>query len=177
MGIAESSRKKVNESALAGVVIRRDLVVDGMTFATVTVEGDDATEQILNMYRKLDRGDIVCIMLAGTVISMYNVIDGEKIYNETRTPIIAVTHEESRGLEQSINGRFPNWESKLAQYLKLVPREKIALRTGKALFIQRWGISQKNAILLLNSFTLQGSLPEPIRLAKIAARALTSAML
>jgi endonuclease V-like protein UPF0215 family len=148
-----------------------------MALATVTIEGDDATERILKMFTSLDRDDIVCIMLAGLVISKYNVIDGERLYNETRIPIVAVTHEESQGLEQSIKGRFPNWEAKLAQYSKLVPREKITLRTGKGLFIQRWGISQMEAISLLNSFTLQGSFPEPVRLAKLAARAFSSTML
>jgi endonuclease V-like protein UPF0215 family len=33
------------------------------------------------------------------------------------------------------------------------------------------------AISLLNSFTLQGSFPEPVRLAKLAARAFSSTML
>jgi endonuclease V-like protein UPF0215 family len=148
-----------------------------MTFALVTVEGDDATEQILGMYKRLKRDDIVCIMLAGTVISMYNIVDGEKLFRETGLPVLAATHEESQGLEHSIKGRFPNWEEKMARYLKLVPRERITLRTGGTLFAQRWGISQKNTTSLLNSFTLQGSLPEPIRLAKIAARAFSSAML
>jgi endonuclease V-like protein UPF0215 family len=148
-----------------------------MAFATVTVEGDDATEQVLRIYGSLGRDDIVCIMLSGLVVSMYNVIEGQKLHDETKIPIVAVTHEDSQGLEQTIKGRFPNWEAKLGRYLKLVPREKVALRTGKSLYIQRWGISRNEAVSLLNAFTLQGSFPEPVRLAKLAARAFSSAML
>ena len=177
LGVAESSKKSSKRSCLAGVVMRRDLVIDGLTFGSAEIAGDDATSQILGMHLALNRDDIACIMLAGSIISMYNIIDGEKICNETGVPILAITREESSGLEDSIKGRFPSWEAKLALYASLGPREKVELRTGKALFIQCWGLSHRKATSILNSFTLQGSLPEPIRIAKLAARAFSSAML
>ncbi|MGI0036792.1 MAG: DUF99 family protein [Nitrososphaera sp.] len=176
LGIAESS-KAGTRSFLAGVVMRRDLVIDGLVFGRATIAGDDATDEILAMYRSLERDDVVCMLIGGLVISMYNIIDGEKIYNETGIPIIAVTYEESLGLESSIKARFPNWEEKIALYAKLGPRERIVLKTGKNLFIRCWGISQRNAISILNSFTLQGSLPDPIRVARLAARSLSTTML
>ena len=157
--------------------MRRDLIIDGLVFGRATLAGDDATDQILAMYRSMQRDDVVCMMIGGLVISMYNIVDGEKIYDETGIPIIAVTYEESRGLEASIKARFPNWEAKLALYEKLGPRERIILKTGKSVFIRRWGISQRKAISILNSFTLQGSLPEPVRVAKLAARTLSTTML
>jgi endonuclease V-like protein UPF0215 family len=164
-------------STLAGVVMRRDLVVDGFAFGRVTVAGDDATDEILSMYSSLKRNDVVCIMLGGLVISMYNIIDGEKLSSETGIPVIAVTYEESPGLESSITARFPNWEAKIALYEKLGPREKILLKTGKTLFVRCWGVSQKQAFSVLNSFTLQGSVPEPVRVARLAARTLSTTML
>lgn len=164
-------------SALAGVVMRRDLVVDGFAFGRVTIAGDDATDEILSMYSSLKRDDVVCIMIGGLVISMYNIIDGEKLNSETGIPVIAVTYEESQGLESSITGRFQNWEAKIALYEKLGPRTKMVLRTGKTLFVRCWGTSQKQAISVLNSFTLQGSLPEPVRVARLAARTLSTTML
>lgn len=157
--------------------MRRDLVIDGFAFGRATIEGDDATDEILAMYRSLRRDDVVCIMIGGLVISMYNIIDGEKLNNETGIPIIAVTYEDSRGLESSIRARFPNWEAKIALYAKLGPREKIVLRTGKSIYVRFWGASRANAISVLNSFTLQGSLPEPVRVARLAARTLSTTML
>jgi endonuclease V-like protein UPF0215 family len=156
--------------------MRRDLVIDGVVFGTATVEGDDATETLLDMYRSLERDDIVCIMISGLVISMYNIIDGDRMYAETELPIIAVTFEPSKGLESSIKRRFADWQRKIAMYEKLGPRERITLKTGKVIFIRRWGISQRKAVSIVNSFTLQGSIPEPIRVARLAARSL-SAML
>ena len=171
LGIAESFKKSGKKSTLAGVVMRRDLIIDGMAFGSATIEGDDATDGIIAIHKSLARDDVSCIMLDGLVISMYNIIDGERVADETGLPVVAVTFEDSKGLEGSIKHHFDHWQHKLEQYKRLGRREKVALRTGKSLFIRHWGMTQKRAVAILNSFTLQGSVPEPIRVAKLAARA------
>ena len=172
LGIAESFKKTSICSRLAGIVMRRDLVIDGMIFGNATIEGNDSTKNIFSMYRSLKRNDINCIMLDGLVISMYNIIDGKELQESTHVPVIAITFNDSEGLEGAINHHFPNdSKMKLEQYHKLGKRDKILLKTGKILFIRYWGISLKEALMIVNSFTLQGSIPEPIRIAKTAARA------
>ena len=69
LGIAESFKKISMCSILVGIVMRRDLVIDGMIFGNATIEGNDSTKNILSMYRSLKRNDINCIMLDGLVIS------------------------------------------------------------------------------------------------------------
>ena len=172
LGIAESFKKTNVCSILAGIVMRRDLVIDGMIFGNATIEGNDSTMNILSMYRSLKRNDINCIMLDGLVINMYNIIDGKELQEIIDIPVIAITFKDSDGLEGAINHHFPNdSKMKIDQYHKLGQRDKILLKTGKILFIRYWGISFKEALMIVNSFTLQGSIPEPIRIAKIAARA------
>lgn len=177
LGIAESFKKSVRKSTLAGIVMRRDMIIDGMVFGSATIEGDDATDSIISMHRSLARDDVNCILLDGLVISMYNIIDGEKVATETGLPVLAITFEDSKGLDGSIRHHFDdNWQNKLEQYQRLGKREKIALKTGKNLFIRYWGLNQKRAVAILNSFTLQGSVPEPIRVAKLAARSYANAL-
>ena len=172
LGIAESFKKNSTYSTLAGIVMRRDLVIDGMVFGNVTIEGNDSTQNILSMYRSLKRDDINCIMLDGLIISMYNIIDGKELGENANVPVIAITFNDSEGLEGAIQHHFSNDSKlKLEQYRKLGQRDKILLRTSKTLFIRYWGISSKEASMIVNSFTLQGSIPEPIRIAKLAARA------
>jgi hypothetical protein len=173
--VAESFRKDAPRSALAGVVMRRDLVVDGMAFGTATIGGGDATGSIVAMYRSLGRDDVNCIILDGLVISMYNIVDGEAVADRTGLPVIAITFEDSKGLEGAIRHHFPDgWQEKMEQYERLGQRERITLKTGKPLYIRYWGVSQKRAIAILNAFTLQGALPEPVKVAKIAARSLAA---
>jgi endonuclease V-like protein UPF0215 family len=177
LGIAESFKKSGKKSTLAGVVMRRDLIIDGMAFGSATIQGDDATDSIISMHRSLARDDINCILLDGLVISMYNIVDGERVAAETGLPVLAITFEDSKGLEGSIKRHFEDWQYKLEQYQGLGTREKITLKTGKNLFIRYWGLSQKRALATLNSFTLQGSVPEPIRVAKLAARSHANALM
>lgn len=154
--------------------MRRDLIIDGMVFATITIRGNDSTQKILTMIRSLKRNDINCIMLDGLIISTYNIIQGEEIRERTGVPVIAVTFKDSKGLEETIRRHFPNdSNSKLEQYRKLGQRDQILLKTGKVIFLRYWGLSSKEAYAIVNSFTLQGSIPEPIRIAKLAARAST----
>ena len=172
LGIAESFRKTSACSTLAGIVMRRDLVIDGMVLGNVTIKGNDSTQNILSMYRSLKRDDINCIMLDGLIISMYNIIDGEELGENTNVPVIAITFKDSEGLEGNIQHHFSNDPSlKLEQYRKLGQRDKILLKTGKILFVRYWGMSSKEASTIIDCFTLQGSIPEPIRIAKLAARA------
>ena len=170
--VAETFNKFDKRSTLAGVVMRRDMIVDGLVFGTATTEGNDSTENILSMFKSLNRNDVNCIMLNGLVISMFNIIDGKKLMHETQLPIIALTFHDSKGLGNSIREHFPlDAEQKLLQYAKLGERDRVTLKTGKSVFIRHWGLTLKNAIMVLDSFTLQGSIPEPIRIAKLAARA------
>ena len=171
-GVAESFRASGIKSTIAGVVMRRDLIIDGIILSNTTLKGNDSTENILCMFKSLKRGDINCIILDGLIISMYNIIDGKLIQSETGLPVIAITFEDSAaGLETNIRHHFPdNPEQKLEQYAKLGKRDQVLLRTGKFLFIRYWGLTLKHAVTILNSFTLQGSIPEPIRVAKLVAR-------
>lgn len=169
--MAESFRKSARKSVLAGVVMRRDLVVDGMAFGRATVEGDDATDAVTVMYKSLGRDDVNCILLDGLVISMYNIIDGRQVSEKTCLPVVAITFEDSKGLEGAIRHHFPEgWQDKLKKYRKIGKRERVTLKTGKDLYIRTWGITAKKAISMLDAFTLQGAIPEPVRVAKLAAR-------
>ena len=171
LGIAESFRKDSACSTLSGIVMRRDLIIDGMVFGNVTIEGNDSTQNILSMYKSLKRNDINCIMLDGLIISMYNIIDGEELRENTNVPVIAITFKDSEGLEGTIQHHFSNDSNlKLEQYRKLGQRDKILLKTGKILFVRSWGISSNETSTIIDYFTLQGSIPEPIRIAKLAAR-------
>jgi endonuclease V-like protein UPF0215 family len=156
--------------------MRRDLIIDGMAYGSATIEGDDATDNIISLHRSLKRNDINCILLDGLVISMYNIVDGEQVAGETDLPVIAITFEGSKGLEESLRHHFIDWQAKLIQYRKLGRREQITLKTGKTLFIRYWGITRRRAVAILDSFTLQGAIPEPIRVAKLAARSHANAL-
>ena len=46
-GIAESFKRNSTFSTLGGVVLRRDMLVDGVVLGRALIGGDDATKQII----------------------------------------------------------------------------------------------------------------------------------
>ena len=173
LAIAESFKQGDTTSRLAGIVIRRDFIIDGFVFGKCTIEGDDATDAILEMYSRLNRDDIRYILISGLIISMYNIIDINRICEITKIPVISVSYEESLGIEDSIRHHFPNsYEKKLEQYHKLGKRTAITLHTGHKVFFRHEGCSSEDVIRFLDGLTLQGSIPEPVRVAQLLAKAL-----
>ena len=68
LAIAESFSQNSKKSILAGIVMRRDLIIDGFVLGKATLEGDDATDEILRMYKKLNRHDISYLLVSGIII-------------------------------------------------------------------------------------------------------------
>jgi hypothetical protein len=173
LAIAESFRQNSTKSILSGVVMRRDFVIDGFVFGQTTLDGDDATDVILQMYEDLKRPDISYLLISGLIISLYNIIDIKKIHESLQIPIIGITYHDSKGIEDSIKHHFPNsYKSKIKNYQKLGIRKKITLHTSSDVFVRKEGCTLHDVKHLLDKLTLQGSLPEPVRVAQLLAKSL-----
>lgn len=171
LGIAESFVRTRPTSILAGVVMRADLRVDGLAYSHVTVGGDDSTEAVLSLYRQLDREDVNALILSGAAISWFNIIDLRRVFEKTERPLICLTYEESSGLEKHIREYFQCPEEKLRRYRDLGERQSVRLRTGFEVYVRVLGLSAEDARILLNKFILDGRIPEPVRVARLVARA------
>ena len=62
--------------------------------------------------------------------------------------------------------------AKLEAYRKLGKSQSVLLKTGKTIFARQRGMTEDDAKAILNRLTLQGNVPEPIRIARMIARAL-----
>jgi len=115
-------------------------------------------------------------LISGIVISLYNIVDVKKISEKIGLPVIGVTYEDSKGIEDAIKHHFPkSYDSKLAEYSKLGTREKITLRTSYDLYIRNEGCTVSEVTHLLDKLTLQGSVPEPLRISQLLANTLLKA--
>lgn len=170
LGIAESwtGRKR---SVLAGIVMRGDLRIDGCALGSVTVGGMDATEAVLGIVSSLDRSDINLVLISGAAIAWYNIINPDQIFEDTGIPVLIITYEESGGLEDAIERHFPQDTLRMQQYLALGERDFIRLHTGHTVFLRRSGVPLDAAARIINRFTLDGKVPEPVRAARLFARA------
>jgi hypothetical protein len=174
LGIAESFVKGATQkSILAGVVMRADRIIDGFSFSLVTVGGVDATKQVIDLLETLHRQDINLILLNGCVISWFNVIDLHQLYVAGSIPLICITYDDSDGLDQYFRELFPTtYQQRLQTYWQNGERTPVTLKTGKIIFTRCLGLSLDEAKGALNKFTVLGAVPEPIRVARLLARAL-----
>lgn len=176
LGIAESWTGR-DQSFLAGVVMRGDLRIDGSAITRVTVGGMDATDAVIRLFSLLHRSDINLILISGAAIAWYNIINPEVIQEQTGTPVIIITYEESGGLEESISRHFPDDRERMKAYMALGERDCIRLNTGHSVFLRRAGIPTDIAERIINRFTLDGRVLEPVRVARLFARSVMRSFL
>jgi endonuclease V-like protein UPF0215 family len=173
LGIAESFRKGQEYSTLAGVVMRSDYVIDGFALSRLKVSGSDATSSTVGLFTKLDRNDVNSIMISGSVLSLYNVLDIDKLHKQLKLPIVALSFKRSTSdLARNVRSMFPAKEAleKIKLLTKLGSPTRLKLRTGYAVFVRMAGIDDVSSAALLDKFTLQGSVPEPVRVARLFAK-------
>ncbi|NOZ59819.1 MAG: DUF99 family protein [Euryarchaeota archaeon] len=171
LGIAESFFKSRGRAVLAGVVMRGDLQIDGFGFARITLGGLDATQGVLEIYRRLGRRDINVVMLNGCIISLFNLIDLDEVHGATGLPVLCVSYEDSPGLEGYLR-ELPDAGRRLEMYRRLGGRDVVELHTGHRVYVRSRGLEEHEVRHLLNRFTLQGSVPEPLRVARLLSRSL-----
>ena len=152
--------------------MRIDFVVDGAVLGGTEGGGDDATSSIASLFRKLARNDVNVVMVSGAILSLYNMVDVDLLAARTGLPVVCLTYKETTGIEGSIRRHFPEGaEEKLAAYRKLGRRKGVKLSTGHRLYVRSAGVEETETKAVLDAFTLQGSVPEPVRVARLLARA------
>lgn len=170
-GIAESFRRgSLPSSILSGVIMRADLIVDGFVFGRATLGGDDVTKSIISMFKQLERKDVNIIMIGGSVVSLFNIVDIDGLFSSIGIPVISITYRPSEGLEEHLKHHFPDQPHKIKLYRKLGDRIQITLHTGKRVYIRCGGVGVDDAKNVIDKFTLQGAIPEPIKMARLLSR-------
>ena len=174
LGVAESydGSPDAEASTLAGAVVRADRTVDGVGFERCTVGGTDATESVRSLTDRLARADVRYVFLAGIALSWYNVVDLHSVHEAVNRPVLSITFEESDGLDDAIAEAFDgeSLERRLDVYRAQPPRRRVEVN-DQAVFVRSVGASDETAEQLVKQFTPAGGRPEPLRVARMAARA------
>ena len=175
LGVAESYRgtdDRAATSTLAGAVVRADRTVDDLVFAECTVGGTDATDAIVDAWHRLGRADVSYLILSGVAPAWYNVVDVRRLAATVDRPVLAVAYEDSDGLADAIADAFdpPASDERLATYEALPARRRLEEVGDGPLFVRSTGIEPDAADRALAAFTHERR-PEPVRVAKRAARA------
>jgi len=171
LGFAESYRAET--STLAGVVLRASRVTDGFVFSECTVGGSDATAAVRDAVARLDREDVRYCFVSGIAPAWFNVLDLRALAEATDLPVLSVTYEESPGLEDAIRRAFDDEDAvadRLATYRAQPERRPVEVN-DETVYVRSVGIDDGEAADVLRAFSPEGGRPEPLRVARLAARA------
>ncbi|MFC4439379.1 MULTISPECIES: endonuclease dU [Natrialbaceae] len=181
LGVAESYRDEPGRtreecrSTVAGAVVRADRVFDGLEYQRCTVGGTDATTAVRRLVGELGRPDVQYVLLGAVAPAWYNVLDLSTIHDAAERPVIAVTFEASTGLEAGLEDAFSGaeLEQRLETYRALPERRALSVN-GETVYVRSTGLEPDDADAVVRAFTPEGGRPEPIRVARQAARAADS---
>jgi endonuclease V-like protein UPF0215 family len=168
--VAESTRGE--RSTLAGAVVRASRAVDDVVFGSCTVGGTDATDAVCTLWERLARDDVQYVLIAGIAPAWYNVLDLHRIAEATDRPVLSVSFEDSDGLGPAIEGEFDEEAAatRLETYRAQPERQLVDLDDG-TVFVRGVGLDSDRAAEVVRAFTPEGGRPEPLRVARLAARA------
>jgi endonuclease V-like protein UPF0215 family len=196
LGIAESTDETSGSCILCGAVVRADRVVDGVAYATATVGGLDATDAVRTLLARLDREDVQYLLVSGIAPAWFNILDLDRIAEIAERPVLALSYEESPGLEPALREQFDGeaLDARLAVYERLPPRRQLRVN-DETLFVRSVGLGDRRAeekdvddengdggddenedggdeaARIVRAYTPTGGRPEPVRIARLAARA------
>jgi hypothetical protein len=150
-------------TSIVGVIVRKDMYIESLIRKEIKVDGLDATERVLEAIREKGSG-VRVIMTQGITLGGFNILDVKRLYRETEIPIInVVDHEPNmKAIKEALRKYFEDWEVRYSTLSEDFHR-------FDQLFVQTTGIEPTMAYKFLKQMTINGNIPEPLRIADLIA--------
>ncbi len=171
LGVDDGHFRRTDKSVPVVAVLMRESVVEGVSISSIEVDGWDATERLLEIMQGKHGSQANVVFLNGVVLGGTNIVDVQKLFEETGKPIICVTRKPPHQEEflKALAKSDPR-KAELAQLLG-VP-QLLETRRGR-LYTLVVGVSREEAKNLIERYQITGTVPEPLRLAHLIATAVT----
>lgn len=158
-------------ATVAGALVRADRTFDGLAFSTCTVGATDYTDSVVRCVESLDREDVQYLLAAGIAPAWFNVLDLRRVHESVGRPVLSVSFEASTGLEAALREQFSG--DALTERLSIYERQPSRVPVeGMDAWVRAVGVDDDEAADVVRELTPDGERrPEPLRVARIAARA------
>ncbi|MFP4343905.1 MAG: DUF99 family protein [Anaerolineales bacterium] len=155
--------------AVVGVVYAR-LRFTGVLVGEVQKDGDDAAEVLVRLVAGSKfAGNLNLIMLQGIALGGFNVVDVFALHEETGLPVLVVARRapDMAAVREALLHNVPGGARKWALIERLGPMEPVG-----QVYVQRVGLTLEEAATVVELFSVEGHVPEPLRVAHLIAGAL-----
>ncbi len=157
-----------------GVVMRGGQYLECVLKRQISIDGDDATFVCKDIIEKSrHRKQLKAMLLDGIALGGFNVVDIEKIYNDTNLPVITITRDEPdfTKIKKALQKNFTDWKKRF-DLMKNGKIYKIKTKHNP-IYVKCSGINIEEAKEIIKLSTIRGVIPEPIRVAHLIASGIT----
>jgi len=168
-----SLRPGVDKALLVCVLLQGTWIVD-FRVDRILVDGLDASERLVGMLRGLCF-DVV--MLAGVSFAGFNLIDPFLVFEEFHKPVVIIsrTKPDNVAVKSALVRHFDDWQVRLSIFEELGPVfEIVSMPNEPPLYVEVVGSDVGWASGLIRALASVCRVPEPIRVARLIARGLTT---
>ncbi len=156
---------------VVGTVYARQRLT-GVLVGDVLRDGDDAAEVLARLIAGSKfAGNLHLVLLQGIALGGFNVVDVFALHAQLDLPILVVARREPdmEAIRDALLTQIPNGARKWAVIERLGPMESL-----RHVYVQRVGLTLSEADDVLRQFTIEGHIPEPLRVAHLIAGALVN---
>lgn len=144
---------------------------DGVLIGEVEKDGSDASRRLADLVggsRFFEH--VQLIMLQGITLGGFNVVDVFDMNDRLKLPVLVVARKKPdlAGIRSALAAHIGDGAKKWDIIERLGQMEAL-----DSVFIQRVGLTRRQAASVLSRFTLYGNMPEPLRTAHMIAGALS----
>lgn len=169
-----SGRKGTGRRAVLVALLFENARILAVRIGLIQVDGRDATQVLTSLLREM-KFDVV--MLSGISFAGFNLIDISKLARLTRKPVIAIIGEkpDNAAVNRALRKHFSDWRERwriVQSAGRLYAFRPLA--SEPELFFEVKGASPAFAKKTIRSAAIISRLPEPVRVAGIVARGLSS---
>ncbi|OPY30861.1 MAG: hypothetical protein A4E32_02187 [Methanomassiliicoccales archaeon PtaU1.Bin124] len=157
---------------IVGALLRSPAYLEAVMTSKVSVDGTDSTAAIIEMVRGSRYSDQVkLVLLDGIAFGGFNLVDIDAVHDSLRVPVATVTRDapDMIGLKGALQKHFDDWQCRW-ELLERHPVVKIDT-DHNPIYVSFVGIRSDDLKGILRSCTIQGAIPEPLRVAHIIASA------
>jgi len=161
--------KSKGKDILIGVIFRGGQFLDGLLKTEVEIDGEDATEKIIEKILKTRHKDLRVVMLDGITVAGFNTVNIKEIYDKTGLPVIVINREKPN-LEKFIETlkNMSNPEKRLKAVKDAGPIYSMSVK-NKRIYFQSYGIKKDDVEEIIKTTSTMSLIPEPLRAAHLIA--------
>ena len=146
--------------------------LEGILYGRVRRDGANAARNLARLAVESKYGaQLQLILLQGIALAGFNVVDLDELSGLTGLPVLVVARKAPRldKIRRALLTRVPGGARKWSLIERLGPMEHVA-----GVYVQRLGLTFKQAERVIEGLAVHGNIPEPLRAAHLIAGGVAS---